>query len=262
MDSTQGLRADKQPEPRPQLSGDAIATILWESFWNALIRAFLVQVLGGVAISLLGDVFRQMEPSLPPVFNRKPAAEAAPPPTSHAVRTFLAHDHFWLIFGIIFLAITATRLARYSRNQGHRTIAARLLQINRRISGRWFSLFVLNALTAWISTLIVIALQRFSWTQILWVSISAILQPVFQAVASLIPGSGSFGRWYSWYAQNQAKFLFWLLYSAAICDDLGLPNYKTLIRWGGRRLKSYIRFRLGFSVTDSPKRSVSGERLS
>ncbi|HWW01402.1 MAG TPA: hypothetical protein VNZ64_17025 [Candidatus Acidoferrum sp.] len=31
--------------------------------------------------------------------------------------------------------------------------------------------------------------------------------------------------------QNQFKFTFWFFYTAAICDDLGLPNFKTLGRY-------------------------------
>jgi hypothetical protein len=81
-------------------------------------------------------------------------------------------------------------------------------------------------------------------------------------MASAGPGAGSVGRWYWWYGQNQAKFLFWLLYSAAICDDLGLPNYKTLIRWGGRRLRIYVRKRWATDITQSSKPSARGQAIT
>ena len=46
-----------------------------------------------------------------------------------------------------------------------------------------------------------------------------------------IPGSNSLANLANWYGDNQFKFMFWLFYSAAICDDLGLPNYKALARF-------------------------------
>jgi hypothetical protein len=59
-----------------------------------------------------------------------------------------------------------------------------------------------------------------------------VFSPVLQAAIRLAGGSlpDLVERWFSWYGANQAKFAFWLLYSAALCDDLGLPNYKTLAR--------------------------------
>jgi hypothetical protein len=133
-----------------------------------------------------------------------------------------------------------TRLARYSRNRQHRRFVAALVRINRRMSRDWFSLFVVNGFVAWVSAMVFGIVQQFSWTQILWNVISAALHPVFQMLVSLAPGANWLGRWISWYGQNQVKFVFWLLYSAAICDDLGLPNYKTLFVWMRRRFKRFI----------------------
>jgi hypothetical protein len=44
--------------------------------------------------------------------------------------------------------------------------------------------------------------------------------------------------WWSWYDQNQLKFNFWLIYLAAVCDDFGIPNLKSLVRWGWRKWRA------------------------
>jgi hypothetical protein len=260
MESAQTLPAEKKNEVPPVLSQDAVSTILWDCAWEALTRAFLIQVLGSVAISLLGDVFREMTPSAPPI-GVKPEADVRSWSVSHGLRAFVSHNHFWILFSVVFLAIAASRFAPHLRDPEHRKFAALVLRINRRITCNWFSLFVLNAFTAWISTIVFVAVQHFSWTQVLWSWISAVIHPLFQSLANAVPGAGSVGRWYAWYGQNQAKFLFWLLYSAAICDDLGLPNYKTLIRWGARRLRVYVRKRWATDITQSAKSSASGQAM-
>lgn len=256
MDSARRLPADKGSEPQPLLSLDTAGTILWESIWRALIQAFLVQILGGIAINLVGSIFSEMTPSLPPILTPKPEAEVGHSAVSDWLSTFIAQNHFWIIFAVLLLVMTATRFARYLPKSEHRKLAARILRINRRLTGDWFGLFVVNGFTAWISTIVFVALQQFSWTQILWSVISGFLEPMFDTLGGVIPGAGSLGHWYAWYGQNQAKFVFWLLYSAAICDDLGLPNYKTLIRRGGRRLKRYFRARWGAGAAETSKPSV------
>jgi hypothetical protein len=256
MDAAETVRQQKGLEPL-RLTTETAVEILRKSVWDALIRAFLVQILGGIAISMVGHVFREMAPSAPPIGLRPEKITWSPIP--HGVTTFLAHNQFWIIFAVLYVAITAIRFAGYLQDPKHRKFAAVVLRINRRLTSHWFSLFVFNALAAWISMMVIMALQRFSWTQILWSWISGVVLPVLQFIASLIPGSGTFDRWYSWYGQNHGKFLFWLLYSAAICDDLGLPNYKALIRWGGRRIKRYIRahWMPHASITPIPENSPS-----
>jgi hypothetical protein len=43
-------------------------------------------------------------------------------------------------------------------------------------------------------------------------------------------GADTVTAWCSWYVDNQLKFTFWFFYLSAICDDLGIPNFKTLGR--------------------------------
>jgi hypothetical protein len=257
MASAQRLPAEKASERRLPLTFDAAKKILWESAWSALFRAFLIQVLGSIAVSMLGEVFTEMTPSLPPGLTQKPEAERLPSPSLQGIKAFMVENNFWVIFGIVYFAIAATSFARYLRNPEHRRLAAGLLRVHRRLSCHWFRVFVLNGFMAWISAMILMALQGFSWTQIVWTVLGGVLQPLVHALARWIPGAGSLESWYSWYGQNQAKFLFWLFYSAAICDDLGLPNYKTLLRWGGRRLRSYFRTRWGSRQEESTKLTVN-----
>ena len=63
----------------------------------------------------------------------------------------------------------------------------------------------------------------------------------FQNLAESLLGKGSAGSfhdWASWYGDNQYRFTFWFLYLAAIGDDLGIPNFKTLGRWLGRKVRN------------------------
>jgi hypothetical protein len=239
MNPVETLPAEKATQRRVVLSWDLATTILWESVWNALVRAFIVQILGSIAIGLLSEVVGEMTPTLPPGFEHKPLAQAPPSPVLHAAGRFVSQNSFWIIFAVLYVGVAATQFAPFLRDSQHRRLAARLLRINRRVSGHWFRLLVLNAFTAWITAMVFVLVQQFSWTQILWNMIGDLVQPLVHAVASVVPGSGLLGRWFSWYGQNQGKFFFWLFYSAAICDDLGLPNYKTLLRWGASRLKRY-----------------------
>lgn len=244
MDSAQSVLIENRSPERPLLNLESIAAILWECAWNAFIRAFLIQILATVAIDILSDVFREMTPSLPPI-GLKLKAENNPGLFSHVLRPFVARNEFWIIFALLFTATSAARFVPHLRVPKHRRLAAVVVRLNRRIFGHWFKLFVLNAFAAWVSTIIIIAVQQFSWMQIAWNVLSSVVQPLFEGMASILPGGGSLNHWLEWYSQNQAKFLFWLLYSAAICDDLGLPNYKSLLRLSGQRLKRYYRVRWG-----------------
>jgi hypothetical protein len=88
-----------------------------------------------------------------------------------------------------------------------------------------------------VAVLVLQCVQNFSLTHWLWEAVSGRALQALQAVGRLMGWSqpSPLERWFSWYGANQTKFAFWLLYSAALCDDLGLPNYKTLARraWKG-----------------------------
>ena len=84
MESASNIAAEiRQPSER-SLSPDIMATILWESAWNALIRAIIFLVLGSVAIGILTNIFREMAPAHPPM-----TVPLAAQLTRLAVRTIL-----------------------------------------------------------------------------------------------------------------------------------------------------------------------------
>jgi hypothetical protein len=243
MATAQKASVDDSSELQPALNGERVATILWESARSALFRAFFVQIFGSIVVGFISDVFSEMSPSAPPGFGHHLAAPFSP--LTHGLGTFIRQNEFWIIFALLFILITTARFARFLPKSEHRRLAAQFILMNRRISGQWFSLFVVNGFTAWISTMVIMFTQQFSWTKILWSAISSVVEPLCQMFTRLLPGAGTVGQWFSWYGENQPKFLFWLLYTAAVCDDLGLPNYKALIRWGGRRLRRHFQSHRG-----------------
>ena len=93
--------------------------------------------------------------------------------------------------------------------------------------------------------------QCFSWVQLMvdqvlgliGITIHQLTQDVFGARVSW-----TVDAWLSWYHQNQLRLTFWGFYFAAICDDLGLPNIKTLGRSLWKRAKACF-------AGDSPKRN-------
>jgi hypothetical protein len=221
------------------LSGDEVAAILWVSAKEALIMAFMVGLLGGIAISILSGICGQMTPSPPPGLNGHGDGASA---AWHAARNAIHHHSFVLLFLCLFAAKSTLRLAPYSNDTRWRRIAARVLWITHRISRDWFGLLIKNAFAAFVGVLVWQFAQQFSWTQLLWNVALGLFHPVIEAFERMIgwSGEGLLGRWLSWYGDNQTKFAFWLLYSAGICDDLGLPNYKTLARWAWRRARKIL----------------------
>jgi hypothetical protein len=106
-----------------------------------------------------------------------------------------------------------------------------------RLAAEWFGLIVSNAFVAWVSAIVLASVPGFSYTALLWGWLVTVLAPARSLVESVIGSSatGYFQRWMEWYGENSMKFNFWLLYVAGICDDLGLPNLKTLARYSWRR---------------------------
>jgi hypothetical protein len=210
------------------------ASILWDCAWEALILAFLVQVLGSVAVAMVGNVWGSMTPSLPPGLAGEQALEASPaPPAFH----LSSRERFGLIFAVVFIPIATGRLMRYSRNPERRNAAAWLQRVTRRVSEEWFSVVVLNAFIASIMVSVLQVTSQFTPLKMFWQFLVTLLHPLIHEVLSLLPAgpAGMVQGLADWYDANQLKFSFWLLYSAAICDDLGLPNYKALGRWIRRR---------------------------
>ena len=195
--------------------------------------AFLVSILGSIAIGILSGICGTMTPSLPPGLEVHPALTS----WWHSSQNAIHRHAFVILFLALFVVKSALRLAHYSSDPRQRKAAARTLWATRRISRDWFSLLIKNAFVAFVGVLVLQFVQNFSLTHWLWEAVRNVLSPVLQAAVRLVGGSLSslVERWFSWYGANQTKFAFWLLYSAALCDDLGLPNYKTLARRAWKR---------------------------
>jgi hypothetical protein len=214
-----------------------VGDVLRVSAKEALFMAFLVSILGSIAIGILSGICGRMTPSLPPGLEGHPALTGAPAHWWHASQNAIHRHAFAILFLALFVVKSALRLAHYSRDPRQRRAAARMLWATRRIFRDWFSLLIKNAFAAFVGVLVLQFVQNFSFTHWLWEAVRNLFQPVLEAAVRLVGGGlpGLVERWFSWFGANQTKFAFWLLYSAALCDDLGLPNYKTLARRSWKR---------------------------
>jgi hypothetical protein len=219
--------------PGETLTARKAASLLWNSAWEALILAFMIQILGGVAFAMMGNVWGRMTPTLP----GEPKLETSSPsnPTFH----FGARERFILIFAVVFAGMAFGRLMKFSRTASHRSVADLGGRLWQRASEEWFQLVVVNAFIASILVSVLHVTNQTAPLKLLWGFIAGLVQPLIGVLTNLLPqGLASFTKGLlAWFDANQLKFSFWLLYSAAICDDLGLPNYKALTRWLWRRLK-------------------------
>ena len=205
--------------------------ILWECAWQALMVAFFVQLFGTIAFGLVSGLWSEMAPSLPPGFGVERSE-------SSSDFSFFHQHRFALLFALFFFAKVAGQFASYSSNEKHRNRAAWAHRFSRRLSEQWFSVVVINAFVAFGAVVAVKVTQQFSLTHWLWQSVADLLRSAIYGIASLFPAGveSAVKSLTGWYDDNQFKCMFWLFYSAAICDDLGLPNYKTLGRSLWRRL--------------------------
>jgi len=223
--------ACEEPKARPGPTLTRVKEILWECAWDAVGTALLIQIMESLAFSMVSGRLQEMTPSLPPGL-AKQEAEAQPHALWQGVTASFSRNQFALIFGMVLVVKSAPRFARYCSSPSWRNAAAGMLRINRRLSGKWFKLIVSNAFIAYFTTLGLQWAAMFSLTQMIWGYLLDLFRPLLHAMAGLAPRPAqAVGNLFSWYGDNQLKFNFWLLYSAAICDDLGLPNFKSLGRW-------------------------------
>jgi hypothetical protein len=234
MEQLAASQSIKRSHKPARLTLPRVTDILCDSALEALILGFLVVIFGSLVFGFLSSVWRDMTPSLPPGFASGPKLEAEGPPLTFS---FLREYKNALIFLVLFCGITAGRLLRYSRSDDQRRAVAWAKRAFRRISNQWFSLIVINAFLTVIAVMIIKFTQQFTLTAFLWHFLGDLITAVIQTFAKLFSTDAvEYSKGLAaWYKVNQPKFLFWLLYTAAICDDLGLPNYKTLGRFLWRR---------------------------
>lgn len=221
----------------PELTASKAVSLLWNSAWEALLLAFLIQILGGVALAMMGNVWGRMMPSLPPTLTSDPKLESSVP--AHPTFHFGARERFILIFAVVFAGMAFGRLLKHSRNANHRTAADLTGRLMKRVSEEWFQVVVVNAFVASIMVSVFQVTNQYTPLKILWRFMADALRVPINAFVDVLPQgpAGVAAGLLAWYGANQLKFSFWVLYGAAICDDLGLPNYKALARCGWRRIR-------------------------
>jgi len=254
------------PSHTPAPSGLRVLTwgpfgaALWDSARMAAVLAFLVPLFGGIAFGVASEFWGQMIPSAPPLL-ALPAVAPVGGTSSWDVSPPQPH-RFALWFILMFVGHAGAKWLQFSTNAGHRKIAAHARRLTRKVSKHWFKLVAVNAILAFVTVTVLQVTQQFSPTRFLWSLVGSAVHAALSLVAGQVPGidTGWAGRWAGWYQANQTKFLFWSLYSAAICDDLGLPNYKTLGVWLWRRMTGPRE--ASTSGTERPESVVRAPRLA
>jgi hypothetical protein len=241
------ITSEKQVQGLPPASLERLPSILWDSAIGAFVQAILITVLGTIAIEIAGGIWHEMTPSAPPLFSHKPLAEAEPAATAsnhwNVGSSFLQHK-----FGILFFLLFSLKV--WSQMTGRSVLAdpangspTHAQRIAKELSENWFGLVVKNAFVALVSAIVVVWVQQFSawyWIRHLLLdsalsNLKAFFTQIFGAT-----GANAIDSWFSWYGENQLKLTFWAFYIAAICDDLGIPNLKTLGRWCWARMRKRV----------------------
>jgi hypothetical protein len=235
---------DSASTPSVGLSLDRVVSTLFESAVEALVKTILVLIFGSIALGIAGEIWRQMTPSAPPGFEIRPEAELTPG-MGWSARAAWFNEHVWLIlFGIIFAGTLGIRLMRRGGTGEKSRARSRLERLASRLSEEWFGLIVANAFGAMVCAIVLVSVQQFSFSRMViqWL-LSSLLGGIRNIASNLFGTTAvdSMQAWVNWYGANQIKFNFWFFYVAAICDDLGIPNLKSLGRRMGRRARQSIR---------------------
>lgn len=230
--------------PAAILSADRVIAILWRSAVESFIRAILVVVFGSIALSMASGIWDEMVPSRPPGFGRQIEAENTPPGAPPPWETWFGAHRFVIVFGLIFALTAWFRLVRERQQTEEPKAESHLNRLTHHVSENWFGLVVGNAFGALISAIVLVWVQRFTFANLVFNWLLESVLSVLQGLAHRLLGAGhaeTFDAWFSWYGQNQLKFTFWFFYLSAICDDLGIPNFKTLGRRLARRILKRIK---------------------
>ena len=210
-----------------------IGQALWSSAIDALVKTFLVVVMGNVALGILGGIFSAMTPSSPPFIPKTSGSHTNPDASLMHTWWSAAHEHqFAIVYVILFALGVRTRL--FPATGEAATTETRFQKISDHFSQNWFRLIVGNAFGALISAIVIYFVETFTGTRFLVNLLLAAIVPGIKAVGTFIFGTSIVnfvGGMFDWYGDNQLRFNFWILYVGAVCDDLGIPNLKTLARF-------------------------------
>jgi len=203
---------------------------LFDCLVNAAVNAFAIVLLGKIALGIVSGVAGRMIPSALPGFE------------ASAGSGYVSNAGFWwdalftlrfkIFYAIVFLVSLRQQLATASATENARRRGPRWQRIGRRFSENWFGSLIGNAFLAMGLAIALASIPEFSFWKWTW-----------QWVANVTPISKWLddgpltwlNPWLGWYDHNKVKFNFWLIYFAAVSDDFGIPNFKTLARWLWRR---------------------------
>jgi hypothetical protein len=230
------VNTPSQDSPQPaMLTPERVVAILWRSAVESFVRAILVVVFGSIAVSMASGIWEEMVPSRPPGFGHLLETENPPPGAPPQWETWFGEHRFVVVFGLIFALTAWFRLVRERQQTEESKSESHLNKITHHLSENWFRLVVGNAFGALISAFVLAWVQRFTFANLVFNWLLHSVLSVLQSLIHQLLGAGradTFDAWFGWYGDNQLKFTFWFFYLSAICDDLGIPNFKTL----GRRL--------------------------
>ena len=199
---------------------------------NAAVSAFVIVLLGKIALGIVSGVAGRMIPSALPGFEGGAASD-------YVSNTGVWWDalfslRFKIFYAAMFLICLRQQLASASPAQNAQGRVPRWQRIGRLFSENWFGSLIGNAFLAMGLAIALARIPDFSFWKWSW-----------NWLISVTPVGGWFNDgpltwlkpWLAWYDHNKVKFYFWLIYFAAVCDDFGIPNFKTLTRWLWRRWK-------------------------
>ena len=214
------------------LSVEEFFRIVKDGAIKAIIVTFLVMLLGNIALGIVSSIIRDQIPSMPPITSSIQLEVSTRNGFIEKLWVSSKAHGSSILFGAFFIFITGTRLAGYSDNTRMRKIAAWCLKKYRHVSNHWFGSIVGNAFYASAMVTVLAFSRFFNFDQWLIHFLLDRFRPLMEWLGQLLLGAAIMDYvnvWISWYGHNQAKFAFWALYLAAIADDMGLPNYKTII---------------------------------
>ena len=214
---------------------ETFGSALWGSAIDAFVKTILILVMGNIALGILGGIFSEMTPSTPPFLKTSGGHTDSNFSLMHTWWS-AAHQHqFAIVYVILFALGLRTRLIPVFKGANAQTAVSetRFQKLSAHLSDNWFGLIVGNAFGALISAIVIYFVEMFTGRFLINLLLAAIL-PGIKAVATFIFGTSIVnfvGGMFDWYGDNQLRFNFWFLYVAAVCDDLGIPNLKTLARF-------------------------------
>jgi len=222
------MASDSENQPARSSAQDNFFDGLVGITVDAAVKTFVVMILGNIALSLVGSITGSMIPSAPPGFTEIETPSSNWSAWWAAVRGI----KFYLIFAILFFFGFRMRYIKPSSNNLANVRASRWERTRQRFADNWFGSLVGNAFLAMALAPVLAVIPQFTLWHWFWNWLSSVLKPE-QIIGE--DWMSHLRPWLGWYGHNQLKFNFWLIYLGAVCDDLGIPNFKSLVRWLWRR---------------------------